>query len=46
MPVLRENGPFIFPSWLPKLLTGIDRCEWKAWFQGQHVGDRQRQQVE
>ena len=38
MTVLRENGPFIFPSWLPKLLAGINRCEWRVWFQVQHDG--------
>ena len=38
MPALRENGPYIHPTWLPKLLTGLDRCEWKIWFQVQHDG--------
>ena len=38
MPQLRENGPYIYPTWLPKLLAGLDRCEWKIWFQVHHDG--------
>ena len=38
MPVLRDNGPYIHPSWLPRLLVGMDRCEWRYWFQAQHDG--------
>ena len=38
MPVFREHGPYIHPSWLPRFLVGMDRCEWKVWFQAQHDG--------
>ena len=38
MPALRETGPYIYPTWLPKLLAGLDRCEWKIWFQVHHDG--------
>ena len=38
MPALRENGPYVYPTWLPKLLAGLDRCEWKTWFQVHHDG--------
>ena len=38
MSTLRETGPYIYPTWLPKLLAGLDRCEWKIWFQVQHDG--------
>ena len=38
MPALRENGPYIHPSWLPKLLAGLDHCQWKIWFQAHHDG--------
>lgn len=38
MPALRENGPYIHPSWLPKLLIGMDHCEHKVWFQAHHDG--------
>ncbi len=37
-PALRENGPYIYPTWLPKLLAGLDRCKWKTWFQVHHEG--------
>ena len=36
MAILRETGPYIYPTWLPKLLAGLDRCEWKIWFQVHH----------
>ena len=26
----RETGPYIYPTWLPKLLAGLDSCEWKS----------------
>ncbi|MCY4365167.1 MAG: PD-(D/E)XK nuclease family protein [Chloroflexi bacterium] len=38
MPVLREHGPYIHPSWLPRLLIGMDHCEHKIWFQAHHDG--------
>ena len=38
MPQLREGGPYVRPSWLPKLLAGLDSCEWKIWFQVHHDG--------
>ena len=36
MPALRENGPYIHPSWLPRVLIGMDHCEHKIWFQAHH----------
>ena len=38
MPQLRESGPYVWPTWLPKLLAGMDRCEWNIWFQVHHDG--------
>ena len=38
MPALRKTGPYIYPTWLPKLLAGLDSCEWKIWFQVHHDG--------
>ena len=38
MPALRENGPYIHPSWLPRILIGMDHCEFKIWFQAHHDG--------
>ena len=38
MATLRETGPYIYPTWLPKLLAALDSCEWKIWFQVHHDG--------
>ncbi len=38
MPQLSEGGPYVYPTWLPKLLAGLDRGEWKIWFQVHHDG--------
>ena len=39
MATLREGGPYIYPTWLPKLLAGLDSYEWKIWFQVHHDGN-------
>ena len=36
MAELRENGPYIWITWLTKLLTGEHSCEWAAWFKAHH----------
>ena len=36
MPALRTTGPYIHPSWLPRLLVGMDHCEHKVRFQAHH----------
>ena len=36
MPQLRDSGPYIWVSWVAKLLTGENSCEWAAWFKAQH----------
>ncbi len=38
MPLLRANGPYIWVTWLTKLLVGENSCEWAAWFKTQHEG--------
>ena len=38
MPVLRDNGPYIWTTWLTKLLTGENSCEWASWFKSQYAG--------
>ena len=35
MPVLRKEGPYIWVTWLTKLLTGDDSCEHASWFKTQ-----------
>jgi len=37
MPQLRES-PYIWVTWLTKLLVGENSCEWAAWFHAQHEG--------
>ena len=34
----RANGPYIWVTWLPKLLSGESSCEWASWFKAQHEG--------
>ena len=38
MPVLRRDGPYIWITWLTKLLVGDNSCEWASWFKAQHDG--------
>ena len=38
MPVLRKEGPYIWVTWLTKLLTGDDNCEFASWFKAQFDG--------
>lgn len=38
MAQLRANGPFIWVTWLPRLLAGESSCEWASWFKSQHEG--------
>ena len=35
MPTPRDF-PYIWASWLPRLLTGENSCEWAAWFKAHH----------
>ncbi len=36
MPVLREYGPYVWITWLTKLLAGENSCEWASWFRSQY----------
>ena len=38
MAELRQDGPYIWVTWLTKLLVGQNSCEWAAWFSAQHEG--------
>ena len=33
---LRRNGPYIWITWLSRLLAGQNECEWAAWFKARH----------
>ena len=39
MAQLRANGAYICVTWLPKLPSGLDSCEWASWFKAQHYSD-------
>ena len=32
----RRKFPYIWTTWLPRLLTGENSCEWAAWFKAHH----------
>ena len=32
----RSNGPYIWVTWLTRLLVGENSCEWSSWFRSQH----------
>lgn len=34
----RSSGPYIWVTWLTKLLVGENSCEWAGWFKAQHEG--------
>ena len=36
MAQLRQGGPYVWVTWLTKLLVGDASCEWAAWFKAQH----------
>ena len=38
MAELRKNGPYIWVTWLTRLLAGENSCEWASWFRAQHEG--------
>ena len=38
MAVLRSGGPYIWVTWLTRLLVGENSCEWAASFRAQHEG--------
>ena len=34
----RRDSPYIWVTWLTKLLVGENSCEWAAWFRANHEG--------
>lgn len=36
MAEVRPNGPYIWVTWLTRLLVGEQSCEWASWFRSQH----------
>ena len=42
MPAAQREHPYIWATWLPRLLTGENSCEWAIWFKA-HYQDWTRQ---
>ncbi len=38
MALARLSGPYIWVSWVSKLIVGESSCHWGAWFRAQHDG--------
>ena len=38
MAKLRRDGPYVWVTWVTRLLAGEDACEWSAWFRARHDG--------
>ena len=38
MASLRTDGPYVWVTWLPRLISGESSCEWASWFKAQHEG--------
>ena len=36
MPAVRREHPYIWTTWLPRLLTGENSCEWATWFKAHY----------
>ncbi len=41
VPQVRER-PFVWVTWLPRLMSGANHCEWASWFRTQHEGSSWR----
>ena len=37
MPAAQRDFPYIWTTWLPRLLTGENSCEWAIWFKAHYV---------
>jgi hypothetical protein len=36
----RQGGPYVYVTWITKLLAGGDRCTWAAWFKASFKHDK------
>ena len=43
MPRLRSDGPCFWATWLTRLLSGEDSCDWAAWFRARYEDGSWRQ---
>lgn len=40
-----RRSPFVWATWLPKLLIGYNTCEWSAWFMAHYQGYEREEDV-
>ena len=33
-----RDRPYVWVTWMPRLMSGSSRCEWASWFKAQHEG--------
>ena len=45
MAELRKTGPYIWVTWLTKLLVGESSCEWAGWHRAHHIAGPRRTSV-
>jgi len=39
-PAVERSNPFIWVSWLSKLMAGEKQCEWASWFRAHYIWDK------
>ena len=44
MPHLREGAPYVWATWIAKLIAGDSHCEWAAWFRARYDASSWRRQ--
>lgn len=40
MASLRSGNPYVWPSWITKLITGEESCQWKLWFKSHYTYEK------
>ncbi|MBK8754647.1 MAG: PD-(D/E)XK nuclease family protein [Candidatus Competibacteraceae bacterium] len=40
MSSLRNGNPYVWASWITKIITGEESCQWKLWFKSHHTYDK------
>lgn len=40
MPDTKRSKPYVWPTWITKLLSGEDKCWWKSWYRAHHKYDK------
>ena len=40
MPTAKRDFPFVYPTWITGLLSGVKQCRYAAWYKAQHTYDK------